>query len=113
MGPLLLSIILGLTAGLGGIAVALLGGGGLAWPAALAHGLVGVVVGGGAFIAYRTVLLTPLNGIAETLDAMQRDGDLSRRAAVQAGPAGEVLPLHAIAARIVQQAGTVGVAGAG
>jgi len=88
MGPLLLSIILGLTAGLGGIAVALLGGG-LAWPAALAHALVGVVVAGGALVAYRTALLTPLKSIADTLGAMQRDGDLSRRADVQGGPAGE------------------------
>jgi len=35
------------------------------------------------------------------------------REAAALGAACEVLPLHAIAARIVQQAGTVGVAGAG
>ena len=88
MGPILLSIILGLAAGLGAIGVAALGGE-LAWPAALGHGAVGGLVAAIAFVAYRAVLLAPLKSINETLSAMQRDGDLSRRAEVLGGPAGE------------------------
>jgi len=89
MGPLFFSIVVGVVAALGAIGVAAIGGA-LTWTVVLGHGAVGAAVGAAAFVACRAMLFAPLTAIGDTLAAMQRDGDLSRRAPVGAGPSAAV-----------------------
>ena len=71
-------------------------GAGLAFGAPLTAGFVGVSVALGVFIGVATIMacrvlfVQPLGEMRDTIRAMQRDGDLSRRAPVSGGQVGEV-----------------------
>ncbi len=71
-------------------------GAGLAFGAPLTAGFVGVSVALGVFIGVATIMacrvlfVQPLGEMRDTIRAMQRDGDLSRRAPVSGGHVGEV-----------------------
>ncbi len=88
MAAVLLSLVSGLLAALGGLAVsALLGTLGPALAAA--HAGVGLLVAAAVWLAWRMVVVAPLSGLSDTLQQMQRDGDLSRRAPAVGGPVGD------------------------
>ncbi len=87
MGAMLISVAAGLLAALGGMAVSALAGA----PdllTVIAHGGIGLLVFALTWLGWRHAVTAPLARFGETLQAMQRDGDLSRRAEVGAGPVG-------------------------
>ncbi|WP_079432691.1 methyl-accepting chemotaxis protein [Zoogloea sp. LCSB751] len=86
----LFSIIAGLIVAGGSV------GTGLAFGAPLGASLVsaglalGVVVGGAVLVAVRVMFVQPLAELRDTIKAMHKDGDLSRRAPESGGKVGEV-----------------------
>ncbi|CAL94074.1 methyl-accepting chemotaxis protein [Azoarcus olearius] len=85
MGLALIAVVAGVASAVGGTAAVAVGGG-LTPLAAAGQVLVGVIVAAVTWGLLRAQVGSGLAAFAETLRQMHRDGDLSRRAKVGAGP---------------------------
>ncbi len=86
----LISLFMGLVVAGGSAGISLLFGLPLSAALAGACGALGVLVGVGCLVVLRGVFVQPLQALRDTIQAMHKDGDLSRRAPVSASPVGEV-----------------------
>ena len=86
----LISLFMGLVVAGGSAGISLLFGLPLSAALAGACGGLGVLVGVGCLVVLRGVFVQPLQALRDTIQAMHKDGDLSRRAPVSASPVGEV-----------------------